>query len=146
VTIETVLTKRKAKFTGEIGLFPANELAAEELALANDGTELWVRASSAKNTGQLKYVWALARLISQQVDGLHDIEDAMEYLCVKARFVKHTLNPVTGQLEITRKSMRRLSQEAMRRLIKRFQHVTATEIVPGLKESTLRNELIKMVQ
>ncbi len=143
--IESVLTKRKAKHVGEVGLFPDNAMAGDDLRPVSDGTEVMARWGSPRNIQLNKFMWALADKVSQNVDGLQDREDALEYLCVKARFMKTVLDPKTGKLEIRRKSTRRLSNEEFQRLIDRLVFIVCNEVIPSLDETALRAELEAMV-
>lgn len=143
--IESFLTKRKAKFPGEVGLFPDNEMAAEDMQPIADGTEVTASYGSPKNLQLNKYMWALAAKVAQNVDGLQDREDAMEFMCVKARFMKTVLDPRTGKLEIRRKSTKRMSNEQLQRLVNRLVFVVCNEIIPSLDETALQAELLAMV-
>ena len=143
--IESVLTKRRAKFVGEIGLFADNAMAGDDLQPVSDGTEVLARWGSPRNLQLNKFMWALAAKVADNVDGLQDRDDALEFLCVKARFIKTVLNPQTGKLEIRRKSTRRLSNEEFHRLIDRLVFIVCNEIIPSLDETALRAELEAMV-
>lgn len=143
--IESTLTKRRARHIGEVGLFPDNVMAGEDLAPISDGTQVLAKYGSPKNLVLNNYMWALATIVADAVDGLHDKDDALEFLCVKARFMKTVLDPKTGKLEIRRKSTRRLSNEAFHRLLDRLVHVTITELIPNMDEGDLRREIERMV-
>jgi hypothetical protein len=145
MTVKTFLVKRRAKYVGEVGLFPSHEMAADDLALTSDGTEVLVKISSPKKLQQLKIAWALAQLVADNSDGRFDKDDAMNDLCKRAKFTKELEDPKTGKIEERRKSMEKLSEQAMQQLLNRFRFVTVSQIIPGLPDGTLREELLKMV-
>ena len=60
------------------------------------------------------------------------------------RHVKIVVNPISGSAMMTRKSLR-IGQDEMSRLIDRMVFVTCSEIIPGLEEGKLRQEIAAMV-
>ncbi len=145
MTIETILRKRPAAHAGEVGLFPSSEMADEDMSLIGMGNDVTVTVVSKAAETIRKFMWALATVVGRSVEGCHDKDDGMELLCVKCRHMTHKLDPVTGKMEIRRKSTLRIGGEVQLRLLKRMIYVTETEIIPGIDSSALRAELEKMV-
>lgn len=143
--IETILRKRPARHIGEQGLFAETEMASEDLALIGMNNDVTVKVVSEAAEQIRKFMWALATIVGRSVGGCHDKEDGMDLLCIKARHMTHKLDPVTGKLEIRRKSTLRIGGEAQLRLLHRMIYVTCTEIIAGLDEGALRAELEAMV-
>lgn len=145
MSFETILHKRPALFAKEVGLFATNQMAADDLAIISNGSDVYVRLSTPKNLKLLAYIWALATKIAECRDDLLDKDDAMLLLKREARFVKFAMDPTTGELELRPKSLARLSNEDLTRLTNRMVYVTCAKIVPGIEEKKLRDELLKMV-
>lgn len=145
MAVEIVLRKRPALFIKEIGLFPDNEMAADDLAIISNGSDVLAKCSTPRNLKQLAYLWALATKVAECREDILDKDDAMSLLKRKARFVKFAVDPVTGATELREKSLARLGSEDLHRLTNRMIYVTCNEIVPGIEEKRLRDELLKMV-
>lgn len=144
MSIRTILRKRPALYKGEVGLFPDNEMAGEDLRLVSLYEEAQCTVATSSKIELEKYRWALATKVAEARDDLLDKEDAMDWLKIRVRFVKYVENPRTKRMEVLPKSTRRLSPEQLRRLINRMQHVVLTEVMPGVRPSVLRDELLKM--
>lgn len=131
---------------GQIGLFAADPVSAEEFALIPNDKQLLVTTKTPRNIKQHKLVWALAKKVAEAVDFLHDQDDAMDWLKIKARHVRMLQDPKTGQVAIMPKSIAfaSLSQQDFSRVLNRMIYVTCTEIIPGLEESVLRDEIMKL--
>lgn len=148
MTIETILVKRGARYQGEIGFFPDNEIASEDVQPIAMGAELRVILSSERNTQLLKYAWALATIIARNTDFYLDKDDAMngpEGLKMKAKFWRLVVDPKTGEVEARPRSLSRLSNEAMQRLVNRFTYFVTAHIIPGIKDASLREEVARMI-
>lgn len=143
--IELPLTKRMARFKNEWGLFPDSPVADEEFRLITQNHGVLAKVSSPKNLESLKYIWALATMVADATDGINDKDEAMEFLCVKARHMTMKLDPHSGKMELARKSLSRISNENLHRLIDRMVYIVLSEILPGMKESDLRKEIERMV-
>lgn len=144
MTVRTILRKRRPMHPREIGLFADHEIADEDLQLVPLNQECMVTITTPKSLDVLKYLWALATMVSRSVEGLYDREDGMDYLKTKARFVKAVWNERTKKTEFVPKSMRRLSDPELRRLMQRMQYVVLSQVCPRMKEGELKRELIKM--
>jgi hypothetical protein len=113
VPIEAFLTKRKARYVGEVGLFPDSALAAEDFAPIALGAEVRASLATERHAALLKYLWALCALVAQNGDRYRDREEAFDDLLLKAGHYEEVgYNPQTGELKIRRLSTRRLDNEA----------------------------------
>lgn len=143
--IEAALRKRPALYKGEVGLFACDEMAAEDMQLISNNSDVLVKMTTPKHLEQLRYIWALATKVSEACVGIYDKEDGINFLCTKARYMKFVVDPNTGEVELKRKSLSRVSAETLRRLTDRMVYITCSEIIPGLSEEALKGELAKMV-
>lgn len=125
-------------------LVPSNQMSDEDMSRLPLGKELLVTVNVPRNLKQLKFVWALASKIADARDDILDKEVAMDVLCEMVRHVKIVVNPISGSAMMTRKSLR-IGQDEMSRLIDRMVFVTCSEIIPGLEEGKLRQEIAAMV-
>lgn len=128
-------------------LAPVDQIAADELGHVQIGKDVMVTVRAPRNIRQHRLAWALAQKISEACDWLHDREDAMDWLKIKSRHVKLLHNPVTGSVAVIPKSIAfaSLDQAAFSRLLNRMIYVICSEIVPGLDENALRQEIMAMV-
>lgn len=140
---EMYMRKRPAVFKGEVGLFPANELAEEDLKRLSPDRGTIVEATQPATADQRAFIWALAAKVADIVDGLHDKEDGMEWLCVRARHYRVIGHPIEGHVWYTRKSIR-VSRAEMSRLIDRMIHVVVTDLIPDMPEGNLRRDIEAM--
>lgn len=126
-------------------LAPADPVSDEALQGLPNGKEFLVSIRTPRNIRQFKLAWALAAKVAEACDFLHDQEDAMDWLKIKARHVKIIQHD--GQVAIIPRSIAfaSLSQEAFKRVLDRMIYVTCTEIVPGLEEGDLRREIEGMI-
>lgn len=138
MTTEIVMRKRYGR------LEAADHLSADDLAKVPADKDLLVTIRSPRNLAQLRFVWALAGKIADARADILDKDSAMDVLCEMARHVKIVFNPITGKAHITRKSISGLDAAAMSRLIDRMVFITCSEIIPGLDEGTLRDEIEAM--
>lgn len=145
MSVEIILTKRGALSKGEVGLFANNQMAADDLAVIASGSDVIAKCSTPRHIAQLKYLWALATKVAECRDDILDKDDAMSILKRRSRFVKFAMDPATGEMGLREKSLARLGSEDLRRLTNRMIHVTCAEIVPGIEEAKLRDELLRMV-
>lgn len=125
-------------------LEPVDQVSADDLASIPNDKDLLVTVKSPKNLKQLRFIWALAQKIADALDG-YDKDTAMDLLCEQSRHVKIVFHPVTGRAFVTRKSLSNLDGAALSRLINRMVYVACFEIVPGLDEGALRDEIEAMV-
>lgn len=127
-------------------LEPVDEVSADELSLVPADKDVLVTLRSPRNPKQHRLAWALATKLAECCTYLHDREDAMDFLKIKSRHVKIVQNPGTGHVFLVPKSIAFASvdQAAFNRLFNRMVWVVCNEIVPGLDEGQLRDEIESM--
>lgn len=140
MTTELVMRRKGAK------LEVVDQMSAEDLASLPLDKDLLVTVRAPRNPRQHRLAWALANKLSQCCDFLPDAETAMDYLKIKARHVKIVHNPGTNHVFLVPKSIAFASvdQSAFNRLFNRMVWVVCNEIVPGLDEGQLRDEIEAM--
>jgi hypothetical protein len=143
--VECFLTKRKARYAGEVGLFPDSALAAEDFAPIALGAEVRASLATERHAALLKYLWALCSLVAQNGDEYRDREEAFDGLLVRARHIEAKVDPQTGEVIIKRLSTRRLDNEAMQRLVARVKYIVLTEVLPGVPDGQLADEIDRMI-
>jgi hypothetical protein len=128
-------------------LVPADDHAREIMEGVKDGQSVMVSVRKVRNPRQHRLAWALAQKVSEAVEWLHDREDAMDYLKIKARHVRMIVDPRTGEVTLTPKSIAFAScpQETFNRLFDRMCWIICNEVVPGMDESALRAEVLALV-
>lgn len=143
---EMVMRKMEATRVGQIGLFVASPVSEDDFSATPHDKDLLVTAKPPRNPRQFALAWALATKIAESCDWIHDKQDGMDWLKIKARHVRMLQDPRTGQVAIVPKSIAfaSLSQQNFSRVFNRMVYVTTTEIIPGLKESDLRREIEAM--
>lgn len=149
MSIETFLRKRRALHAGEVGLFPDSPIAEEDFGLVPLGAEVRAELATERNMAMLKFAWALAGLIAENTEFYLDKNDAMDGpmgLKMKAHHCKPVVDQATGEVTLRTLSLKRLSNEAFHRLLKRFVWVTCHQIVPGMDEGPLRAEIEEMIR
>jgi hypothetical protein len=149
VTIETFLRKRKALYAGEVGLFPDSPIAEEDFAPVPMGAEVRTEMATERNMAMLKFVWALAGMIADNTEFYLDRNDAMDGplgLKMRAHHCKPVVDQATGEVTLRPMSLKRLSNEAFHRLLRRFVWVTCNQIIPGMDEGPLRAEIEELVR
>lgn len=146
MTIEVSLRKRKAKFHGEVGFYPDDPVAEDDCRALPLDTDAMHVISSPKNLALQRYLWALVTLVANNTEFFIDKDDAMEKLKLKARFAKLVQDPKTKKWELVPKSLKRLSNEQLQRLVNRILHIVISEIIPNMDEKALRKEIEEMVK
>lgn len=123
------------------------QMSDDDMASVPSDRDLIVTVRAPRNPKQHRLAWALANKLSQCCDYLPDAESAMDYLKIRARHVKIVTNPGTGHVFLIPKSIAFASvdQTAFNRLFNRMVWVVCNEIVPGLDEGQLRDEIEAMV-
>jgi hypothetical protein len=126
-------------------LIPVDELSADSLVSVPADKDVLVKVSSPQNLKLLRKLWALAAKVAESCDHLHDREDAMDELKIRARHIKYVVSSVTGEFQIVPKSLTKLDGAGLSRLADRMMHVICRDIVPGMDENALRAEIMEMV-
>jgi hypothetical protein len=140
--IEVALTKRKALYKGESGLFACDEVADAELKrLPNDETS-WAELTTPKSLKLLRYLWAIAQKLAD--GGLYqDKDEAMADLKIRARFANFATEG--HRVVIVPRSLSRQSRDVLSRLADRFVFIVCSDLLPDMEESTFRAELEDML-
>lgn len=128
-------------------LAPVDPMSEEDLQKVPCKKDVLVTVRSPRNIRQFRMAWALASKIAASCDYLHDSEDGMDWLKLKARHVKYIQDPVTHQMAIIPKSIAfaSLKQDDFKRVFDRMIWVVCSEILPGMDEGTLRAEISAMI-
>ena len=128
-------------------LVPIDEMSSEELARIPSRQQVLVTVRFPRNIRQHRLAWALATKVAEACEWLHDREDAMAWLKIKARHVRYIHDNHNGETQIIPKSIRfaALDQMGFDRIFRRMVYVTVTEIIPGIDEAALRTEIESMV-
>lgn len=132
----------------EAGRFvPLDPAAAEDLQRIANGTRGMVTWRQPRNVRAHRWMWALAQKVADSCDWLHDREEAMDLLKIKARHVRIVVDPRTGELHLIPKSISFAAMDEARatRLRDRFVYVVCADILPGIDEGALRREVEAMV-
>lgn len=141
MTIETFLTKRRARYQGEVGLFPDSAMATEDVAFLPMDVALCVKAWTHKRIEQLRYLWGVVHKAQDNSNFWLDRYEAMDDLAVQVGYCRTLTDRHTGKSECKRKSLTRISDEQLRLLTDRIVDVICTEILPGIDREDLRREV-----
>lgn len=152
--IELWGTKRGAKYVGEAGIYFDFEVFAAEFARIAIGTELRVELTTARNLRQLAFAWVLAGKIADNSECYLDKNDAMENvpygLKCRAGHAKAVVSPGTGEVTVKPVSLNRtvegklMDGEAFKHLLDRMVDVACRDIIPGMDQNRLTEEIEAM--
>ena len=120
MTVETFLVKRKAKYRGEVGLFPNSEMAEEDLRIVALDSEVMASLRREKNIQALRYLWGLVHKVADNTDLFLDKDDAMDAFKVRVGYCKGVYDPHTRKIETRAKSLTRISDEQLRLLTEKI--------------------------
>lgn len=146
MTIHTTLTKRRARYPGEVGFFPDNPMAQEDIAVATMNEEVMCSFSRPRNLERLKYLWALVHKTADNSDRWLDKDEAMTDLKLRAGFARLVYDTKTREMVLRPKSLTRISDEALRLLTEKITGIILAEILPGMKANELRREIEDMLR
>lgn len=129
-------------------LVAVDEMAADALTHIPADQIVMVTAKARRNPKQHRLAWALAQKLADACDWLHDAEDAMDWMKVRCRHVKMIQRPGSDEVVFVPKSIAfaSLDQARFARLLKRMIFIICSEVLPGVKERTLHDEILKMVE
>jgi hypothetical protein len=140
--LEVAVTKRKAKYAGEIGLFGADQVADEELRRLTSDEMAWAEITTPRNIKLLRYLWAIAQKLAD--GGLYqDKNDAMDDLKIRARFARFATEK--GRTVIVPRSLSKQRHDVLSRLAERFIFIICSDLLPDMRESEFKCEIEKMV-
>jgi len=145
VTIETFLTKRRARYPGEIGLFAESQMAEEDLVLFGLNKELMAKLWTEKRIEQLRYLWGLVHKVSDNTELFLDKDDAMEGMKLAAGYYRMVWDTRLQKLVPRGKSLTRISDEQLRLLTGKIQNVIREQVFPGMQDNELRREIEEMI-
>jgi hypothetical protein len=137
--IEIAAIKRKAKYAGETGFFPVDQIADDEIKrMPNDEETLWLEVTTPHSLKLLRYLWAIAQKLAD--GGLYsDKNDAMDDLKIRARFARFATEG--NRVVIVPRSLARQNRDVLSRLADRFGWIVCNDLLPGMEESKFRAEL-----
>jgi hypothetical protein len=144
VTTDTILMKRRARYPGEVGFFPDNEMSQEDIAPATMNEEVIVTWYRPKTLERQRYLWGLVYKTWQNTDRWMDHHEAMEELKERAHFTRMRWDNKTKTRRPYLKSMKRISDSELRLLTERIIDVICQEILPGIERDDLRREVEEM--
>jgi len=145
MTVNTTLTKRPALHKGEVGFFPDNPMAQDDIAHITMHSETMHRITSEKNLEALKFLWALVHKCADNTDYFLDKDDAMRALKIRVGYSKPVYDPHTRTMEVRPKSLKKIGDEGLRLLTDRMMDVICAEVLPGMKANDLRREIEEMI-
>jgi len=146
MTVNTFLTKRRARYAGEIGLFPESQMAQDDIAIFGWEAELTARLWTEKNIRQLRYLWGLVHTVADNTNLFTDKDDAMEGLKVAVGYYKMCWDTRLQKLAPRGNSLTRISDEKLKILTGKIQDVIQQQIFPGMKDDELRREIEQMIR
>ena len=128
-------------------LAAVDDAAAEDLAHVPHGKDVLIGVKVERNMVQFRKLWALAQKLSEACDFLHDKDEAMDFILIGCKHVRWVANPRTGLVFPVAKSISgpALEGDKFTRLYKRALWFICNEVLPGLDEGALRDEIEKMV-
>jgi hypothetical protein len=145
MTVETFLTKRRAFYAGEIGLFATSQMADEDLAIFALNKELMAKLWSEKRIEQLRYLWGLVHKVADNTNLFLDKDDAMEGFKVRVGYSKAVYDPRTEKVKLKGRSLQKITDEQLKIVTGKVQAVIREEIFPGMKDNELRREIEDML-
>jgi hypothetical protein len=92
----------------------------------------------------LKFLWALVHKTADNSSRWLDKDEAMEDLKMRARFARFVVGD-DGKVELRTKSLKRISDEALRLLTDKIMDIICAQIIPGMKKNDLRKEIELML-
>lgn len=143
MTVVTALTRREARYVGEVGFFADNPVSVDNTSHFTKNGETLHRISETRNLEALKFLWALVHKTADNTDRFRDKDTLMEHLKIRAGYYKLVFN---GQdFEPVGKSLTRADNEKLRRLTDQFIDIICEKILPGMQRNTLRKEIEEMI-
>ena len=145
MTTESIFTKRRARYKGEMGILADDPSAEEDLQPFTEGDQIYIRYFSQKNVQALRYLWGLVHKAFRNTDRYVSKRKLMDDLLVQVDYSKLAYNSETKKLERVPKSLAVISNEELRLATERIMDVICTELIPGMKKNDLRREIEEMV-
>lgn len=145
MAINTTMVKRGALYKGEVGFFPSNEMASDDIAPATNGEEVMCSFSRPRQLEALKFLWALVHKAQQNSDMWLDKDTAMSDLKTRVGFTRMLYDRKARELRPVPRSMANISAEQLRILTDRIADVICADVMPGMKRNELYREIAEMV-
>jgi hypothetical protein len=139
--VEFIGVKRPATHAGEIGIFPAAEMFAEDMSAIPNGVEATVVITIKATLKYNRASWFLANLVAQSCDWLDDKDDARESLLIEAKHYRKYYDKLRDRVELRAKPTRTLDATAWIALLRRMVDRANTVFVPNDPDSPFRQEL-----
>ena len=145
MTVNTFLTKRRAFYAGEIGLFASSQMADEDLTIFALNAELMAKLWTEKRIEQLRYIWGLVHKVADNTELFLDKDEAMEGLKIASSYYKMVWDPTIQKLVPRGLSLTKISDEKLKILTGKIQGIIREQIFPGMKDNELRREIEDML-
>ena len=144
--INSILTKRRARYVGEMGFFADNSMAGDDLALATEDEEVLCIWYSPKTLKALKRLWGIVDKTAQNTDRWLHKREAMDELLVRVGFSKLVWDSRERKLVLRPKSLAGASNEELKLITGNVTNVICTEVIPGMAHNALRREVEEMLK
>lgn len=146
MSTDTFMTKRRARYQGEVGFFPDDEMSQADIAPATMNDVFVVTWYSPQNLKQQRYLWGLVYKAWENTDYWMDHHEAMIHMKEAVHFTRMRWDSKEKALKPHVKSMKRISNSELRLLTDRIIDYIAAEILPGIERDDLRREVEKMFE
>jgi hypothetical protein len=144
MTTDTIMMKRRARYQGEVGFFPDNEMSQDDIAPATMNEEVVVTWYRPRTLEKLRYLWGVVYKTWQNSDVWLDHHDAMEDLKKRVHFTRARWDGKEKAMKYLPKSLKRINDNELRLLTERIIDVICQEILPGIERDDLRREVEEM--
>jgi hypothetical protein len=142
---DTILTKRRALYKGEIGLFADDEMAEEDIRLITMDKQVIGKWYSPATLEKQRFLWGMVYKAWQNSDLWMDHHEAMIELKKRAHFTRMKWDSDKKKMVERVRSITRINDEQLRLLTERIADVICAEIMPGMKKNDLYREIEEMV-
>lgn len=135
MSTDTFMTKRRARYKGEMGFFADNEMSEEDIRPVTLGEQVIVTWYQPENVQQRRYLYGLVYKTWQNTSEWLDHHVLMDELKTRVGYL----------FKGKPKSTKRISNNELRFLTDRIMDVIAAEILPGINRDDLRREVEEML-
>lgn len=137
--MEIVLIKKNGR------LEASDVMSSESLASIKEGREVLVTLQTPRSPRQLRWFWALCEIVAQNCEWLDNQNAVANYLKYKAKHVDW-IGREGQQIPILRSiAYGSMAQEEFNQFANRCVWYVCNDIIPGMNENELRNEVLAMV-
>lgn len=143
MSIEVTLTKLNRPWHC---LTASDEASSESIQKIGDGRQLAaiLHSLSPMTVQQRKLIFALSKVVFEQIGNFPDREAAMDYIKKLARHTRIYYNPLTNVVDENVRSLTELNIDEARQFIDRVTHAIITEVGPQLKAWELIDHVVAM--